>query len=121
MRALKDQALDTERKEARKPDARWGFMEDEEEVGDKAAIGDGDGNGRVITRISEGNQLRRANPSPTCLPQSFARCCMRMQPPLIRETARIESNHILSANVSDRVMTMVPNKCRLCVNLIFQS
>jgi len=43
MRALKDQALDTERKEARKPDARWGFMEDEEEVGDKAAIGDGNG------------------------------------------------------------------------------
>lgn len=62
MRALKDQALDTE---TRKPDARRGFMEDEEEVGDKAAIGDGDD--RVITRISEGNQLRRANPSPTCL------------------------------------------------------
>ena len=36
MRALKDQALDTERKETRKPDARRGFMEDEEEVGDKA-------------------------------------------------------------------------------------
>ena len=42
MRALKDQALDTGRKETRKPDARRDFMEDEEEVGDKAAIGDGD-------------------------------------------------------------------------------
>jgi len=40
MRALKDQALDTGRKETMKPDARRGFMEDEEEVGDKAAIGD---------------------------------------------------------------------------------
>lgn len=54
---LKDQALDTERKETRKPDARRGFMKDEEEVGDKAAIGDGDGNGRVITRISEGKSI----------------------------------------------------------------
>jgi len=57
MRALKDQALDTERKETRKPDAHRGFMEDEEEVGDNAAIGDGDGNGRVITRISEGKSI----------------------------------------------------------------
>lgn len=57
MRALKDQALDTERKETRKPDARRSFMEDEEEVGDKAAIGDGDGNGRVISRISEGKSI----------------------------------------------------------------
>lgn len=57
MRALKDQTLDTEGKETRKPDARWGFMEDEEEICDKAAIGDGDGNCRVITRISEGKSI----------------------------------------------------------------
>jgi len=34
-----------------------GFYGRREEVGDKAAIGDGDGNGRVITRISEGKSI----------------------------------------------------------------
>lgn len=58
-------------------------------------IGDGDGNGRVITRISEGNQLRRANPNPMCLTTVICwvlyACAATAHP----ETARVESNHAL--------------------------